>query len=130
MNIKSSIDYKTNYGLFRCDNGQTCLDLQAVCDGISDCKDKSDEAKCSSSKPKQRPTTTTENSNNSPEDEKKNRLRRQFPDYSYDLYDGFDFPSTDFPLLDYGTTDTLDLFGDFNFETTPNPLFGFGGLGK
>lgn len=114
---------------FSCDNGQTCLDLQAVCDGISDCKDKSDEANCSNSKPKQKPTTTTENSNNSPEDEKKNRLRRQFPDYSYDLYDGFDFPSTDFPLLDYGTTDTLDLFGDFNFETTPNPLFGFGGLG-
>ena len=113
------------------------MDLQAVCDGISDCKDKSDEAKCSSSKPKpklnqENQPKTIENSNNSPEDlEKKTRLRRQFPDYNYDLYDGFDgFPSTDFPLLDYGTTDTLDLFGDFAFETTPNPLFAFGGGGK
>lgn len=113
------------------------MDLQAVCDGISDCKDKSDEAKCSSSsKPKPKPNQenqpkTVENSNNSPEDLEKTRLRRQFPDYNYDLYDGFDgFPSTDFPLLDYGTTDTLDLFGDFAFETTPNPLFAFGGGGK
>ena len=113
------------------------MDLQAVCDGISDCKDKSDEAKCSSSSnPKPKPNqelsqNQPKTENNSPEDLKKTRLRRQFPDYNYDLYDGFDgFPSTDFPLLDYGTTDTLDLFGDFNFETTPNPLFGFGGIGK
>jgi hypothetical protein len=107
------------------------LDLQAVCDGISDCNDKSDETKCSSA-----PSPSKQKENDSPEDDstKTQRLRRQgdyFPDYNYDLYSGA-FP-TDFPMLDYGTTDSLFDLDDlgFGFETTPNPQFNlFNDIGK